>query len=196
MSHTSLPREERQKLKQLVADLDLLGGVDRLTDRLTRSISNGTSRRSFIGRLGTFLVGMGAVPLLPVYREAAAAASVPELGDPETCDYWRYCGFSGSLCSCYGGSHTQCPAGSEPATVAWVGTCHNPVDGKNYLISYNDCCGKSSGGRCGCHRSEGDKPVYFPSKSNSILWCFGSQSHAYHCTLALVIGQGGETASG
>ena len=171
--------------------------VDRMTDRFTRRVARSTSRRSFVGRLGTFLVGMGALPMLPVYREAAAApAEIPEMGDPQTCDYWRYCAFSGSLCSCFGGSHNQCPAGSEAATVSWVGTCENPVDGRNYLISYNDCCGKSSGGRCGCHRSEGDLPVYFPSKSNSILWCFGSESHAYHCTLALVIGQDEAAASG
>ena len=84
---------------------------------------------------------------------------------------------------------TQCPPGAETASVAWVGTCHNPLDGQDYLISYNDCFGKSSCGRCGCHRSEGDRPVYFPSKSNSILWCFGSKSHAYHCTLARVVGK-------
>jgi methylamine dehydrogenase light chain len=80
--------------------------------------------------------------------------------------------------------------------VAWVGTCHNPTDGKDYLISYNDCCGKSYCSRCSCHNSEGDKPVYFPSKSNSILWCFGSKSHAYHCTLALVLGESGDNALG
>ncbi len=186
---------DRRSLKALLKELDLAGSLDTLTSQVTRGISRRTSRRSFIGRLGTFMVGMGAVPLLPVYREAAAA-KIPEMGDPQSCDYWRYCAFSGSLCSCYGGSPSQCPPGSEPASVAWVGTCKNPVDGKNYLISYNDCCGKSTGGRCGCHRSEGDRPVYFPSKSNSILWCFGSKSHAYHCTMALVIGQGGETSQG
>jgi methylamine dehydrogenase light chain len=148
---------------------------------------------------------MGAFPLLPMAREDAGAlgqnAAAPagtspatgdtlhEMGDPQSCDYWRYCAFSGQICSCCGGSMTQCPPGSETASVAWVGTCHNPLDGQDYLISYNDCCGKSACGRCGCHRSEGDRPVYFPSKSNSILWCFGSNSHAYHCTLARVVGK-------
>jgi methylamine dehydrogenase light chain len=61
------------------------------------------------------------------------------------------------------------------------------VDGRQYVISYNDCCGKSPCGRCGCHRTEGDKPVYFPSKSNDILWCFGTRTHTYHCTVALVL---------
>jgi methylamine dehydrogenase light chain len=121
--------------------------------------------------------------------DAMAEGGIREMGDDQSCDYWRYCAFSGQICSCCGGSMTQCPPGSETASVAWVGTCHNPLDGQDYLISYNDCCGKSSCGRCGCHRSEGDRPVYFPSKSNSILWCFGSNSHAYHCTLARVVGK-------
>jgi methylamine dehydrogenase light chain len=174
----------------------LLRRVDRITVGASRSLARKTSRRSFIGKLGALMAGVGAFPMLPVYRDATASASLLELGDPQSCDYWRYCAFSGFLCGCCGGSHTQCPPGSETATVAWVGTCQNPADGKQYLISYNDCCGKSSCGRCSCHRSEGDKPVYFPSKSNSILWCFGANSHAYHCTLALVLGEADSTVLG
>ena len=131
---------------------------------------------------------MGALPLLPMARQVHAAG-IPEMGDPQSCDYWRYCAFGGYLCSCCGGTHTQCPPGAEPSPVAWVGTCVNAADGKHYLISYNDCCGKSLCGRCGCHRTEGDKPIYFPAKSNNILWCFGTQSHAYTCTVALVLAE-------
>ncbi len=175
-------------MKQLLKDLDSV------TNGAIRFLAGRTSRRSFLGKLGVFITGMGAMPLLPVFRESAHAQTgeIPEMGDVESCDYWRYCAFSGSLCSCCGGTLTQCPPGSETATVAWVGTCHNPTDGEDYLISYNDCCGKSFCGRCGCHGSEGDRPVYFPSKSNSILWCFGSNSHAYHCTLARVLGRADE----
>ncbi len=163
--------------------------MDAIASRASRGLARYTSRRSFLGRLGRLLVGVSALPLLPVFRPALAAdAEVPELGDPESCDYWRYCALGGALCSCCGGSHNACPAGTEPAQVAWVGTCHNPADGRDYLISYNDCCGKTYCGRCGCHRTEGDKPVYFSSKSNSILWCFGASSHAYHCTVAMVMG--------
>ena len=41
---------------------------------------------------------------------------------------------------------TSCPPGTSPSAVSWVGTCHNPLDGKDYLISYNDCCGKTACG--------------------------------------------------
>ena len=179
-------------IKQLIKDLDAQ------TTGAIRFLAARTSRRSFIGRLGVFMAGMGALPVLPMQRASAqqtsslppvnGVADIEEMGDITSCDYWRYCAYSGSLCSCCGGTLTQCPPGSQTATVAWVGTCHNPTDGRDYLISYNDCCGKSSCGNCGCHRSEGDRPVYLTAKSNSVLWCFGANSHAYHCTLALVLG--------
>ena len=162
--------------------------LDSRVTRSSRTLAKRLSRRGFLGRVGTLLVGAGVLPLLPVAREAHAA-ELPELGDPQSCDYWRYCAFGGNLCSCCGGTHTSCPPGAELSPVTWVGTCRNPADGKHYLISYNDCCGKSPCGRCNCHRSEGDKPIYYPSKSNNILWCFGTQSHSYHCTVALVLSE-------
>ena len=164
-------------------------GLDTRMTRTTRSLAKRVSRRGLLGRMGAVLLGVGAFPLLPVGRDAYAAQEIPELGDPQSCDYWRYCAFGGSLCSCCGGSHTQCPPGTELSPVTWVGTCLNPADGKNYLISYNDCCGKTYCGRCSCHRTEGDKPIYYPSKSNNILWCFGTESHSYHCTVALVLSE-------
>ena len=161
--------------------------LDREMTSRVRALANRISRRDLLARLGTLLVGASAFPLLPMSRDVHAA-DLPELGDPRSCDYWRYCAFGGYLCSCCGGTQTTCPPGTEPSPVTWVGTCLNPTDGKQYLISYNDCCGKTGCGRCFCHRTEGDKPIYFPSKSNDILWCFGTKSHSYHCTVALVIG--------
>ncbi|MDP6994159.1 MAG: methylamine dehydrogenase light chain, partial [Woeseiaceae bacterium] len=76
-----------------------------------------------------------------------------------------------------------------PSPITWVGTCHNPADDRDYLISYNDCCGKSVCQRCGCHNTERDRPVYFPSNSASILWCFGTETRTYHCTVAVVLGE-------
>lgn len=175
---------------------------DAATRRTTTGLAERSSRRGFIGRVGTLLAGSGALPLLPVSRafgaEDATETTVPlgdtvenlnEFGDSKSCDYWRYCALGGALCACCGGSPSKCPPGAEPSPVTWIGTCRNPVDGKQYLISYNDCCGKEVCPRCFCHRTEGAKPVYFPSKSSNVLWCFGVDSNAYHCTLATVIGE-------
>lgn len=145
------------------------------------------SRRHFLSRLGMLLAGATAFPLLPVAR-SFAQNSVQEVGDPQSCEYWRYCAMSGTLCSCCGGSHTSCPPGAELSPITWVGTCLNPVDNRNYLMSYNDCCGKATCSRCGCHNTEGDKPVYFNSNSNSVIWCFGTENTSYHCTISIILG--------
>ncbi len=160
---------------------------DQKTADVSRYLARRTSRRSFLSRLGTAMVGMSALPLLPVAR-AFGADDLDELGESNSCDYWRYCAISGTLCSCCGGTERSCPPGSEPATIHWVGTCHNSVDGKDYLIAYNDCCGKAVCNRCDCHRTEREKPLYFPSKHASITWCFGAETRSYHCTMALVLG--------
>ena len=162
--------------------------LDRKTGEGSRYLAKRTSRRSFLGRLGTGVVGMSLLPLLPVVR-AFGADAPDELGDPKSCDYWRYCAVGGSLCSCCGGTERSCPPGTEPSSVHWVGTCHNPVDGKDYLIAYNDCCGKAMCRRCECYRTEREKPIYFPGRSAAITWCFGSKTRSYHCTMALVIGE-------
>ncbi|MDH4108455.1 MAG: methylamine dehydrogenase (amicyanin) light chain [Gammaproteobacteria bacterium] len=167
-----------------------LAWLDRLTGNGSRRLARATSRRSFLTRLGTMLTGAAILPLLPVAR-ALSAESVQEMGDPQSCDYWRYCALGGTLCSCCGGTMNSCPPGSEPSPIAWVGTCRNPVDDRDYLISYNDCCGKSVCERCGCHNTERERPVYYPSKTSSVLWCFGTESRAYHCTVGVVLGEAG-----
>ena len=174
-------------LKLLEAAAELL---DRLAGDGSRRLARRTSRRGFVARLGTALTGAAVLPLLPVAR--ALAGEIPaEMGDPQACDYWRYCALGGTLCSCCGGGYNRCPPGAEPSPVSWVGTCHNPADGRDYLISYNDCCGKSICDRCWCHNTERERPVYFPSKTSSVLWCFGTESRAYHCTIGVVLGEAG-----
>jgi methylamine dehydrogenase light chain len=150
---------------------------------LARRLARRTSRRSFLGGLGALLVGGALRPLLPVAR----AASPPE-DDPGACEYWRYCAIDGFLSSCCGGTHTSCPPGTQMAPITWLGTCRNPGDGKQYVISYNDCCGKDACGRCFCRRSEGDRPVYYTHKANDIDWCMGTTSVIYNSTVAVVVG--------
>ena len=167
---------------------------DRWTERSTRNVAQKTSRRSFLTLVGGALVGTAAVPLLPVARGDTnntlpdESAMEGDQGNPQSCNYWRHCAIDGFPCSCCGGTQTSCPPGTELAPVTWIGTCRNPIDDKNYIISYNDCCGKSSCGRCLCNRNEGDKPIYMPQKANDINWCQGVKSNVYHCTIAAAVG--------
>lgn len=171
--------------------------LDRWAEAAARQLARGLSRRSLLGRLGATLAGAAALPLLPVSRVSAAssdpAPAAPEGldgpdGDPSSCQYWRHCAIDGFLCSCCGGSHTACPPGTVMSPVTWIGTCRNPADGRQYVISYNDCCGKHLCGRCLCNRNEGDRPAYLPPKSNDINWCASAPSTVYHCSTAIVLG--------
>jgi methylamine dehydrogenase light chain len=161
--------------------------LDAWLERSARQAARGVSRRSFIARLGTFLAGGAALPLLPVSR-ALAQAETDTTQDPASCEYWRHCAIDGFLCSCCGGSHVACPPGTTMAPVTWIGTCRNPADGRDYVISYNDCCGKDFCGRCICNRNEGDKPSYVAPKANDINWCVAAPSTVYHCSTAIVLG--------
>ena len=115
--------------------------IDRTAKEQTLRLARKISRRNFLSRLGMMLAGAATLPLLPVSR-SFAQESLQEIGDPKSCDYWRYCALSGTLCTCCGGTITSCPPGAEPSPITWVGTCRNPVDNRDYLISNNDCCGK------------------------------------------------------
>jgi len=170
--------------------------LDRFVEETARALARRTSRRSFLARVGALLVGASGLPLLPVargVREAHGAepddtAIAGDAGDPKDCAYWRHCAIDGFLCSCCGGSQNACPPGTEMSPVTWIGTCRNPADGKDYLISYNDCCGKHVCGLCYCHRNEGDKPIYFSNRANDINWCYGTASIVYNCSTAIVLG--------
>jgi methylamine dehydrogenase light chain len=171
--------------------------IDRLVEGAARNLARRTSRRHMLARVGAILVGSAAYPLLPVARAAEDDGRVPapddtdiegDKGDPKSCHYWRHCAIDGFLCACCGGSQNTCPPGTEMSPVTWIGTCRHPGDGKDYVISYNDCCGQSLCMRCQCTRTEGEKPVYFTSKNNALLWCFGTKSRAVHCSVAVVVG--------
>jgi len=173
--------------------------IDDWFEASARQVARRVSRRSFLVRLGGALVGGGVLPLLPVSRIAAepSASRVPTpdesaidgaAGDPAHCQYWRHCAIDGFLCSCCGGSQTACPPGTEMSPITWIGTCHNPSDGLDYIISYNDCCGRDFCGRCMCNRNEGEKPVYIPFRNNDINWCMGSATQVYNCSTAIVLG--------
>ena len=178
--------------------------LDQLAEKVLRGFASRTSRRSVFSVLGGFLVGAAAVPLLPVARaeeperdagDPVSGLQPPQFsgnpqdpGDQTKCDYWRYCAIDGSLCSCYGGSVNSCPPGTEMSPITWIGTCLNPVDKRNYIISYNDCCCGVPWGRCNCQRNEGDRPVVRPQTNNEVTWCFGTKSQSYTCSTAIILG--------
>jgi len=171
--------------------------LDGVFEAVARRLARTASRRGFLARIGAALVGAAAFPLLPVSRASAQGTreAGPDdskltgaAGDPTGCDYWRYCSIDGFLSACCGGTHTSCPPGTEMSRVTWIGTCRHPIDGKEYIVSYNDCCGNSFCGRCLCNRNEGDRPVYLTGKANDINWCMGTSTTAYNSTVAVVLG--------
>src|SRR5690606_8841646 len=119
----------------------------------------------------------------------AMAAGTDAANDEYNCEYWRHCALDGSLCSTSGGTLTSCPPGSEASKLAWVGTCRNPNDGKDYLVSYNDCCGKPTVATATtCFRSEGEPPGYRMGLHNDIHCCMANATTGYHCTVPVVVG--------
>ena len=165
--------------------------VDHLMERWARDMARRVSRRRFLGGLGALLFGAATVPLLPVARGETprpAAGGAADPGDPQTCEYWRHCAIDGFLCSCCGGSVQSCPPGTEASAVTWVGTCHNPGDGHDYIVSYNDCCGKTSCGKCFCNRNEREKPLYKLSLNNDINWCMANGNSNFHCSVSVLLG--------
>jgi len=163
--------------------------LDGLTEKAARDNARTSSRRTFLSVVGVTLIGAGAMTLLPVYRSNAMAEDKKDDGDQNSCEYWRHCAIDGYLCGCCGGSINSCPPGTVASDITWIGTCKNPSDGKDYIISYNDCCGKTTCGRCVCQRGENNAPIYRPQTSNELNWCTGSQADIpYHCSLSVVIG--------
>ncbi|WP_326537401.1 methylamine dehydrogenase light chain [Pseudorhodoferax sp.] len=173
--------------------LDLLDGW---TERRVRAVASHSSRRDALARVSRWLVaGAFTLPVLPFDRSSQAHAAGGPAGAKKRapagendCDYWRYCSVDGFLCSCCGGSQTTCPPGTSISKVTWVGTCHNPADGKDYLVSYNDCCGKTSCGRCFCNTNHGDRPGYRMGVHNDVNWCMANDSAVYHCTVSVIVG--------
>lgn len=169
---------------------------DGAAERQARRAAQRHGRRTTLARVGQWLIGGVLLPTLPYDRQVAHAAGaghpVPAKGtkapDDTSCEYWRNCAIDGFLCSCCGGSISQCPSGTEPSPVSWVGTCRNPADGIDYLISYNDCCGKTSCARCLCNNNERERPGYAMGVHNDINWCMASSSSMYHCTVSAIVG--------
>jgi methylamine dehydrogenase light chain len=168
-----------------------LAVLDRLTESGVRASAQRLGRRSALSWLGAAVAG-GTIglPMLPFDRSGAGSALARDEKTDADCEYWRYCALDGFLCSCCGGSVSQCPPGAVPSAVTWIGTCQYQGDGKAYLIAYHDCCGKASCGRCLCNFNVGERPGYRMAQHNDINWCMANRQINYHCTVARVVGLG------
>jgi methylamine dehydrogenase light chain len=176
----------------------LMKWFDDFFERQARVVAQQSSRRSALRRIGKLMVGTAfLLPVLPFDRSPRAQHGGVADGkhdplDDQRCEYWRYCALDGHLCTCCGGTITSCPPGTDPSAVTWIGTCQNPGDGKHYLVSYNDCCGGASCGRCFCNENEGERPGYSMGVHNDINWCMGNESSVYHCTVSVILGVSGK----
>jgi methylamine dehydrogenase light chain len=167
-----------------------MDALDRLVENSARTLAARTARRSLLASLGQLLTGAALLPLLPVARGSTPHSSdgTAKPDSPESCHYWKYCAIDGYLCACCGGSSTSCPPGTAVSPITWIGTCQNPKDGRDYIMSYNDCCGKTSCGNCECTRNEREKPMYRPSRNNDLNWCMANADSNYHCSLSVILG--------
>lgn len=170
--------------------------LDRVFEKSARSLAKRTSRRSLLAAIGQMLTGAALLPLLPIDRTARAQqpSAAPAAGvakptpDEQSCEYWKYCAIDGFLCACCGGTSTSCPPGTQQSPITWIGTCHNPGDGRDYIVSYNDCCGKVSCGDCFCNRNQDEKPMYRLSRNNDVNWCMANTESNYHCSVSVILG--------
>jgi methylamine dehydrogenase light chain len=175
---------------------------DKVSEQVTRNMARFSSRRGFLSKLGIALLATPTLPLLPIARAKAPEPNAAgqktdfernsQATDDTKCNYWKYCGSDGVLCSCCGGGNHTCPAGSEPSPIAWFGTCVNPEDGRSFVIAYRDCCGKpacGAGKSCQCDNADRELPSYRASVNNDIVWCFGNSSATYHCSTASRVGE-------
>lgn len=173
------------------------------TSRITRRLSERSSRRSTLARVGRWAVaitGAAVVPALPLSRSSAQEGEgegEPELDftgtDPTDCNYWRYCNIDGNLCAtCAGGGVTTCPPGTTPGAEYWVGCCTDPESSTTYLVAYYDCCGHSNCATNTCAEFFGQQSPYDPvagSQDFYILWCLSDETQSYACTIAPIIGE-------
>ena len=143
--------------------------------KILREISKRSTRRGVLSSMGRLLLritGVLILPLLPVDR------MVPDAQAQSGCSLWYQCGMCGTLCTCCGGTLTQCP-GSCPPSGGWAICCHN-TSGQGLLVVYVDCC--ENGTACmacnGCQQCA--------NNCTGAEWCGDRGRYTYRCTIAKI----------
>lgn len=130
---------------------EVIGGHDPVTAiSLASRLSQTTTRRSFVGRVGKLtlaIVGIQVVVHGPVLRVPGPEVNPAEAVGP--CGDWRWCGLCGTRCNnpeCNGGIEF-CPPGTKHNNQGWTRCCCETQPPNNCrLMKYHDCCARSDDG--------------------------------------------------
>jgi hypothetical protein len=154
---------------------------DELSSRLLGVLSQRSSRRGVLARLGKValsMLGVSLLPNLPLDRlfdvEAQSGCSALEL-----------CGIYGAICNtgssdcCNGGvGSSGCPSCTSRGYFAWTKCCLSGECGTpGYYVEYWDCCGGTDADAYNCYGT------FCRNNTTQPQWCSGG---AYRCTVAVV----------
>ena len=176
-----------------------MGLFDSWFERSARGVAQHSSRRSAMAKLGKVLVGSAMLPLLPSIaprmrpmrhrarrlRPAARDGGKRRSDELRLLEILRDRRLAVQLLR----RHVeQLPTGHD-AFADHVDR-HVPQSARrfDYIVSYNDCCGKTSCGKCFCNRNEREKPLYKLSLNNDINWCMANGNSNYHCSVSVLLG--------
>ncbi len=129
-------------------EVNYMNWLDNWITKGTRRVARNTSRRDFLSRFGVALVG-GAAQCrccrlrARMRRKQRARRNRRRTAIRSAANTGATARSTDSCAAVAAAPTNSCPPGTEPSPVTWIGTCRNPVDGKDYIISYNDCCGKT-----------------------------------------------------
>ncbi len=153
---------------------------DALSRRLLESLSQRSSRRGILAKLGKIALGalgVSLLPNLPLDRLFKMEAQTE-------CSPLELCGIYGAICNtgssnCCNGQvgASGCPSCTTRGYFAWTKCCPTGgcVDG--FYVEYWDCCGGTDAQAAGCYGT------FCENNTPQPQWCSGG---AYRCTVAVV----------